>query len=77
MLLLILIVRFFLQTYLWVLNHEIDFEHAFDKLKVEGVMTDFPSRLTSYLANHESKGTPSNKSSERTRLTGKVESAVE
>ena len=37
-----------IQTYVWVLNEEEDFEKAF-KLNVTGVMTDYPSLLTDYL----------------------------
>lgn len=38
-----------IQTYLWVLNEEQDWDRAF-KLGVAGVMTDFPSKLKDYLA---------------------------
>ena len=38
-----------IQTYVWVLNDEEDFEMAFKKLNVTGVMTDYPSLLTDYL----------------------------
>lgn len=41
-----------LQTYLWVLNDDHEFDLAFNKLKVAGVMTDYPSRLKYYLANN-------------------------
>ncbi|XP_071092862.1 lysophospholipase D GDPD1-like [Haliotis cracherodii] len=37
-----------IQTYLWVLNTEDEFERAF-KLGVHGVMTDFPTKLTEFL----------------------------
>ena len=37
-----------IQTYVWVLNEEEDFEKA-SKLNVTGVMTDYPSLLTDYL----------------------------
>ena len=37
------------QTFLWVLNDESEFELAFNKLKVAGVMTDYPTRLKNYL----------------------------
>ena len=35
-------------TYLWVLNNEDQFERAFN-LGVQGVMTDFPSKLKQFL----------------------------
>eukprot|EP00092_Neocalanus_flemingeri_P051535 GFUD01060003.1.p1 GENE.GFUD01060003.1~~GFUD01060003.1.p1 ORF type:complete len:194 (+),score=61.95 GFUD01060003.1:518-1099(+) len=35
-------------TYLWVLNNEEEFERAFN-LGVQGVMTDYPSRLKQFL----------------------------
>lgn len=38
-----------IQTYLWVLNEEQDWDRAF-KLGAVGVMTDFPTRLSNYLA---------------------------
>ena len=38
-----------IQTYVWVLNDEEDFEMAFKQLNVTGVMTDYPSLLTDYL----------------------------
>ncbi|XP_073257209.1 lysophospholipase D GDPD1-like isoform X2 [Porites lutea] len=41
-----------IQTYLWVLNDDHEFDLAFNKLKVAGVMTDYPSRLKRYLANN-------------------------
>uniref|UniRef100_T1J2N3 GP-PDE domain-containing protein n=1 Tax=Strigamia maritima TaxID=126957 RepID=T1J2N3_STRMM len=37
-----------IQTYLWVLNEEEEFERAF-RLKATGVMTDYPTRLREYL----------------------------
>lgn len=37
------------QTYLWVLNDESEFDFAFNKLKVAGVMTDYPTKLKNYL----------------------------
>lgn len=39
------------QTYLWVLNDDSEFDFAFNKLKVAGVMTDYPTKLKSYLEN--------------------------
>ena len=39
------------QTYLWVLNDDSEFDLAFNKLKVAGVMTDYPTRLRDYLNN--------------------------
>ncbi|XP_015761655.1 PREDICTED: glycerophosphodiester phosphodiesterase domain-containing protein 1-like [Acropora digitifera] len=38
-----------IQTYLWVLNEDSEFNLAFNKLKVAGVMTDYPTRLKNYL----------------------------
>ncbi|EDO30362.1 predicted protein [Nematostella vectensis] len=38
-----------IQTFLWVLNEDDEFELAFEKLKVAGVMTDYPSKLSEYL----------------------------
>ncbi|XP_052799674.1 lysophospholipase D GDPD1-like [Mya arenaria] len=40
-----------IQTYLWVLNDDEDYERAF-KLGVAGVMTDFPSKLAHFLQEH-------------------------
>ncbi|XP_067679992.1 lysophospholipase D GDPD1-like [Haliotis asinina] len=40
-----------IQTYLWVLNTEDEFERAF-KLGVHGVMTDFPTKLMDFLDAH-------------------------
>lgn len=40
-----------IQTYLWVLNEDSEFDFAFNKLKVAGVMTDYPTKLKSYLEN--------------------------
>ncbi|XP_076325400.1 lysophospholipase D GDPD1-like [Tachypleus tridentatus] len=37
-----------IQTYLWVLNEDKDYENAF-QLGVTGVMTDYPSKLRKYL----------------------------
>lgn len=41
----------YLQTYLWVLNNEEEFERAF-QLGATGVMTDFPTKLKDYLQKH-------------------------
>ena len=38
----------FHQVFLWVLNNEEDFDRAF-KFGVDGVMTDFPTKLSQYL----------------------------
>jgi hypothetical protein len=35
------------------LNEDEEFELAFDRLKVAGVMTDYPTKLTEYLKNRE------------------------
>lgn len=40
-----------IQTYLWVLNDEQQFTRAF-RLGANGIMTDFPTKLTQYLENH-------------------------
>ncbi|KAK6190000.1 hypothetical protein SNE40_001956 [Patella caerulea] len=40
-----------IQTYIWVLNSEEDFEKAF-KCNSTGVMTDFPTKLKAYLDEH-------------------------
>lgn len=44
-----------IQTYLWVLNEEADWDRAF-KLGATGVMTDFPAKLTQYLHQHPEFG---------------------
>ncbi|XP_068750276.1 lysophospholipase D GDPD1-like isoform X1 [Montipora capricornis] len=51
-----------IQTYLWVLNDDSEFDFAFNKLKVAGVMTDYPSRLKNYL-NSGNGSQPVNSSS--------------
>ncbi|XP_065640316.1 lysophospholipase D GDPD1 [Hydra vulgaris] len=38
-----------IQVYLWVVNDEKDFDDCFNQLKVDGVMTDYPTKLTTYL----------------------------
>jgi len=38
-----------IQVYLWVINEEEDFAYCFDRLGVDGVMTDYPSKLSTYL----------------------------
>lgn len=40
-----------IQTYLWVLNDEEEFERALS-CGVSGIMTDFPTRLSQFLENH-------------------------
>ncbi|XP_031573250.1 lysophospholipase D GDPD1-like [Actinia tenebrosa] len=42
-----------IQTYLWVLNEDEEFELAFDRLKVAGVMTDYPVKLMEYLKTRD------------------------
>ncbi|XP_023225358.1 lysophospholipase D GDPD1-like [Centruroides sculpturatus] len=42
-----------IQTYLWVINEDEDFQNAF-KLGVTGVMTDYPTRLKEYLQKTQS-----------------------
>ncbi|CAG0917484.1 unnamed protein product [Notodromas monacha] len=39
-------------VYLWVLNDPIEWDRAFNELRVDGVMTDFPSKLATYLKQH-------------------------
>lgn len=39
-------------TYLWVLNREADFARA-KQLGVDGIMTDYPTRLKSYINNNQ------------------------
>jgi len=41
------------QIFFWVLNKDDDFDRAFNVLKVDGVMTDFPTKLSSFLADKE------------------------
>lgn len=62
-----------LQTYLWVLNDDSEFDFAFNKLKVAGVMTDYPSRLQNYLNGSNAPQKPVNTStgSERSELIKK------
>lgn len=38
-------------VYLWVLNSDEEYKRAFE-LGADGVMTDFPSRLASFLERH-------------------------
>jgi glycerophosphoryl diester phosphodiesterase len=38
-----------LEVYVWTLSNEQEFEYAFQKMSVTGVMTDYPTRLQSYL----------------------------
>ncbi|KAK3754477.1 hypothetical protein QZH41_018993 [Actinostola sp. cb2023] len=47
-----------IQTYLWVLNEEEEFDLAFDELKVAGVMTDYPRKLAKYLGKEKDENTP-------------------
>ena len=61
-----------LQTYLWVLNDESEFEMAFNKLKVAGVMTDHPTRLKNYLdSGNGSQPVPSSSGKETSELIKK------
>ncbi|CAH0754258.1 unnamed protein product [Bemisia tabaci] len=43
-----------IQTYIWVLNDETDFQQAF-QLGATGVMTDYPSKLRAFLENCENE----------------------
>ena len=38
-----------IQVYLFIINEESDFDHCFDTLGVDGVMTDYPTKLEDYL----------------------------
>ena len=38
-----------IQVYLFIINEETDFDHCFDTLGVDGVMTDYPTKLEAYL----------------------------
>ncbi|XP_041349397.1 lysophospholipase D GDPD1-like [Gigantopelta aegis] len=40
-----------IQTYLWVLNTEEEFDRAY-KLGVDGIMTDFPTKLKAFIDSH-------------------------
>jgi len=42
---------FVFQTYIWVLNYEDEFRKAFE-LGVDGVMTDYPTRLKTFLEDN-------------------------
>lgn len=49
-----------MQTYLWVLNEDEEFELAFNRLKVAGVMTDYPTKMTEYLKNRDTNSETNN-----------------
>ncbi|XP_065672910.1 lysophospholipase D GDPD1 [Hydra vulgaris] len=38
-----------IQVFIWVINKEDDFKYCFEYLKVDGIMTDYPTRLSKYL----------------------------
>ncbi|CAF0766022.1 unnamed protein product [Adineta ricciae] len=38
-------------VYVWILNNNEEFEYAFKKMSVTGVMTDYPTRLQTYLTS--------------------------
>lgn len=62
------------QTYLWVLNEDSEFDFAFNKLKVAGVMTDYPTRLRDYLHSsnlNPGQPVPTANGSERSELIKK------
>ena len=62
------------QTYLWVLNDESEFDFAFNKLKVAGVMTDYPTKLKNYLDSSNAPPRPAQSGSsgnERSELIKK------
>jgi len=56
-----------------VLNDDSEFDFAFNKLKVAGVMTDYPSRLQNYLngSNAPQKSVNTSTGSERSELIKK------
>lgn len=63
-----------IQTYLWVLNEDSEFDFAFNKLKVAGVMTDYPTRLRDYLRSsnlNPGQPVPTANGSERSELIKK------
>ena len=62
------------QTYLWVLNEDSEFDFAFNKLKVAGIMTDYPTRLRDYLHSsnlNPGQPEPTANGSERSELIKK------
>ncbi|UJR14611.1 hypothetical protein I4U23_001605 [Adineta vaga] len=40
-------------VYVWILNNDQEFQYAFTKMGVTGVMTDYPTRLQKYLATNQ------------------------
>ena len=52
--LLLMVMLSTLQTFLWVINHDDEFEYAFDELGVAGVMTDYPTKLREFLDRRQS-----------------------
>jgi len=42
-----------IKVVVWVANEDIEFERAYKILGVDGVMTDYPTRLTNYLSHHD------------------------
>jgi len=42
-----------IKVILWVANEEAEFERAYKILGVDGVMTDYPTRLTNYLSHRD------------------------
>ncbi|PFX29679.1 Glycerophosphodiester phosphodiesterase domain-containing protein 1 [Stylophora pistillata] len=63
-----------IQTYLWVLNEDSEYDFAFNKLKVAGVMTDYPTRLRDYLCTSNTnpgQPVPAASGSERSELIKK------
>ena len=41
------------QVFVWVLNDADDYARALNDLRVDGVMTDYPTKLASFLADRE------------------------
>lgn len=49
----------FFQIYLFVINEPEDFHTCFKRFNVDGVMTDYPTKLTKYLKEQITDSTPS------------------
>lgn len=41
------------QVYVWILNNDQEFQHAFTNMGATGVMTDYPTLLQNYLASNK------------------------
>ncbi|CAF0794409.1 unnamed protein product [Adineta steineri] len=42
-------------VYVWILNNEQEFQYAFTKMSVTGIMTDYPTLLQKYLQSNQHK----------------------